>query len=191
MSNVEDGKVPNPAAMADETFVEDVNKQEPVVAGNRPPQHEIYDEALLRYPTDEHIDRVAEAKLRRKLDFKILPLLSVCYFFYVSLRQKSLTFVGTVWQSNLTKSHTRCSMSTKPRSHTPPFSASRKILISPQKTTHGCRPFFTSAGWHGPSRLTSSCSAPRRVCTFPSTSFFGGRFSSHRRARRTSPRWQP
>lgn len=82
MSNVEDGKVPNPAAMADETFVEDVNKQEPVVAGNRPPQHEIYDEALLRYPTDEHIDRVAEAKLRRKLDFKILPLLSVCYFFY-------------------------------------------------------------------------------------------------------------
>ncbi|GAB1733347.1 hypothetical protein NU195Hw_g7532t1 [Hortaea werneckii] len=43
---------------------------------------ELYREALERYPTDESIDRVAEKKLVRKLDWRIIPPLGVCYFFY-------------------------------------------------------------------------------------------------------------
>lgn len=46
---------------------------------------EIYLEALDRYPVYESIDRAAEKRLIRKLDMQILPLLGVCYFFYVSL----------------------------------------------------------------------------------------------------------
>ncbi|KAI1423128.1 major facilitator superfamily domain-containing protein [Xylaria sp. FL1777] len=80
MSNTEDGKVHDLAAQG-ETYVEDVAKE--TTADNiRHPHHEIYAEALQRYPTDEHIDRGEEAKLRRKLDYKILPLLGICYFFY-------------------------------------------------------------------------------------------------------------
>ncbi|KAI6909783.1 hypothetical protein KC334_g3826, partial [Hortaea werneckii] len=43
---------------------------------------ELYREALERYPTDDSIDSVAEKKLVRKLDWRIIPLLGVCYFFY-------------------------------------------------------------------------------------------------------------
>ncbi|KAI7026003.1 hypothetical protein KC355_g807, partial [Hortaea werneckii] len=43
---------------------------------------ELYREALERYPTDESIDSIAEKKLVRKLDWRIIPLLGVCYFFY-------------------------------------------------------------------------------------------------------------
>ena len=45
--------------------------------------HSIYAEALARYPTDESIDQKDETKLKRKLDRRILPLLGICYFFYV------------------------------------------------------------------------------------------------------------
>ncbi|KAK5626025.1 hypothetical protein RRF57_001741 [Xylaria bambusicola] len=75
MTSLEEGKANEVAT------IEDV-KQEVTADNIRHGNHEIYTEALLRYPTDEHIDRVAEAKLRRKLDFKIIPLLGVCYFFY-------------------------------------------------------------------------------------------------------------
>lgn len=44
---------------------------------------EIYLEALDRYPVRESIDRAAEKRLIRKLDMQILPLLGICYFFYV------------------------------------------------------------------------------------------------------------
>lgn len=44
---------------------------------------EIYMEALVRYPNDEAIDQADEKRLVRKLDMRILPLLGVCYFFYV------------------------------------------------------------------------------------------------------------
>ena len=47
-------------------------------------QADIYAEALRRYPTEESIDQVDEKRLKRKLDTRILPLLGVCYFFYVS-----------------------------------------------------------------------------------------------------------
>lgn len=49
------------------------------------PVHEMYLEALERYPNDEAIDQAAEKRLLRKLDMRILPLLGICYFFYVSL----------------------------------------------------------------------------------------------------------
>ncbi|KAI3328150.1 major facilitator superfamily domain-containing protein [Ustulina deusta] len=80
MSNIEEGKACDLAA-PDETCVEDV-KKEASPDNIRHPNHEIYAEALLRYPTDEHIGKAEETKLRRKLDYRILPLLSICYFFY-------------------------------------------------------------------------------------------------------------
>lgn len=56
-----------------------------VVAGESSldsPQNDIFAEALARYPNDECIDTREENKVRRKLDFRILPVLGVCYFFY-------------------------------------------------------------------------------------------------------------
>lgn len=46
---------------------------------------ELYLEAIRKYPVDEAIDRDAEKRLIRKLDMRILPLLGICYFFYVSI----------------------------------------------------------------------------------------------------------
>ncbi|KAG4418625.1 hypothetical protein IFR04_008250 [Cadophora malorum] len=46
------------------------------------PNAEIYAEAIARYPNDEAIDQADEARLKRKLDKRILPLLGICYFFY-------------------------------------------------------------------------------------------------------------
>lgn len=44
----------------------------------------LYQEALERYGADgSGLDPVAEKKLRRKLDWHIIPALAVCYFFYV------------------------------------------------------------------------------------------------------------
>ncbi|GAP89458.1 putative allantoate permease [Rosellinia necatrix] len=80
MTRLEEGKS-NGFAIAEDACVEDV-KKDSVSPDIRHPHHEIYTEALLRYPTDEHFDKVEEAKLRRKLDYRILPLLSICYFFY-------------------------------------------------------------------------------------------------------------
>lgn len=48
------------------------------------PHAEIYAEAIARYPNDEVIDQADEARLKRKLDKRIIPLLGICYFFYVS-----------------------------------------------------------------------------------------------------------
>ena len=47
------------------------------------PQPEMYIEALERYPVDEAIDQAEEKRIVRKLDMHILPLLGICYFFYV------------------------------------------------------------------------------------------------------------
>lgn len=58
----------------------EIDTSEIHAAGNE----ELYREALERYPTDDTIDRVAEKKLKRKLDWRIIPLLGICYFFYVS-----------------------------------------------------------------------------------------------------------
>ena len=62
-------------------------------------QPAIYQEAVDRYPTDESIDEADERKLVRKIDRRILPLLGICYFFYV--RQ---SFVATIVEhlTNLT-----------------------------------------------------------------------------------------
>ena len=64
-------------------------------------QHAIYQEALDRYPTDESIDQIAERKVIRKLDRRILPLLGVCYFFYVCLNPNTF-YKSTVLQYILT-----------------------------------------------------------------------------------------
>jgi hypothetical protein len=43
----------------------------------------LYLEAIQRYPVDDAIDQDAEKRLKRKLDMRIIPLLGICYFFYV------------------------------------------------------------------------------------------------------------
>ncbi|KAI0455903.1 major facilitator superfamily domain-containing protein [Xylaria acuta] len=83
MSGAGDSKTCALAAIKD-NYVEDAGrlKKEDAAHNIRQPHQEIYAEALQRYPSDEYIDKTAEAKLRRKLDYNILPLLSICYFFY-------------------------------------------------------------------------------------------------------------
>lgn len=61
---------------------EDPKKQTPLDIKHAQPA--IYQEAIERYPNDESIDEAAERKVIRKLDRRILPLLGICYFFYVS-----------------------------------------------------------------------------------------------------------
>lgn len=50
----------------------------------------MYAEAIERYPNDDAIDGDLERKLVRKLDFRILPLLGICYFFYVRYSAASI-----------------------------------------------------------------------------------------------------
>lgn len=47
----------------------------------------MYAEAVERYPNDDHIDPEEERRLTRKLDMRIIPVLGICYFFYVSHSQ--------------------------------------------------------------------------------------------------------
>lgn len=51
---------------------------------------ELYLEAIQRYPNDEAIDMEEEKRLKRKLDIRLIPLLGICYFFYVRLMSDSL-----------------------------------------------------------------------------------------------------
>lgn len=44
----------------------------------------LYVEALEKYGQDGDIDPEVEKKLKRKIDRRIIPLLGICYFFYVS-----------------------------------------------------------------------------------------------------------
>lgn len=44
----------------------------------------LYAEALDKYGAEGAIDPDAERRLRRKIDFRIIPVLGICYFFYVS-----------------------------------------------------------------------------------------------------------
>lgn len=42
----------------------------------------LYDEAIEQYGEDGSIDPVAEKKLVRKIDARVIPILGICYFFY-------------------------------------------------------------------------------------------------------------
>lgn len=66
---VEDGQKPYKNAVTGELSVDGQSNN-------------IFAEALARYPNDDCIDTREENKVRRKLDFRILPVLGVCYFFY-------------------------------------------------------------------------------------------------------------
>lgn len=70
--------------------IEDPDKvQDPKDFINQP-HAAIYAEAIARYPNDESIDELDEKKLKRKLDRRIIPLLGICYFFYVSTQSHLL-----------------------------------------------------------------------------------------------------
>lgn len=97
---------------------------------------ELYREALERYPTDESIDRVAEKKLVRKLDWRIIPLLGVCYFFYVRSQARSRRSLISLAVADLLPS-----MSTRRHFLTLPSMVSRKISTSRATITVGCHLF--------------------------------------------------
>jgi uncharacterized protein YbcC (UPF0753/DUF2309 family) len=61
----------------------DIKVAEQLMHAINQPHAEIYAEAIARYPTDESIDQADEDRLKRKLDRRIIPLLGICYFFYV------------------------------------------------------------------------------------------------------------
>lgn len=63
------------------------NPKIPLTSMVHHPDPDIYIEALARYPDDDSIDREHERRLVRKLDMRILPLIGVCYFFYVCIQQ--------------------------------------------------------------------------------------------------------
>ena len=72
------------ADKAETTHVDEGDLKAPPATAIRQQHAEIYREALERYPSDESIDQAAERRVRRKIDMRILPLLGICYFFYVS-----------------------------------------------------------------------------------------------------------
>lgn len=76
--------VPEVAGIEDVELSQKDPKGSTVAAMINQDDQEIYLEALERYPVYESIDRAAEKRLIRKLDMQILPLLGICYFFYVS-----------------------------------------------------------------------------------------------------------
>lgn len=81
---------PPPSPVKDLDDVEHVEKdlKTVVAAVTDRPVHEMYLEAMERYPNDEAIDQADEKRLLRKLDMRILPLLGICYFFYVRSHRK-------------------------------------------------------------------------------------------------------
>lgn len=96
----------------------------------------LYLEAIQRYPVDDAIDRDAEKRLKRKLDMRILPLLGICYFFYVRVytRKPFLELHLLIVMLSMIYS-----MSTKRPFLTPRFSASRTLCISWEPSIHGYR----------------------------------------------------
>ncbi|CAH0041940.1 unnamed protein product [Clonostachys rhizophaga] len=79
---IDQGSPPGSPRKSTESVAQDEYAEPVQVNGIRQNHHEIYEEALRRYPNDDAIDSEAERKLVRKLDMRILPLLGICYFFY-------------------------------------------------------------------------------------------------------------
>ena len=108
--------------------------------------NDLYAEALARYPNDECIDSRDENKVRRKLEFRILPVLGICYFFYYVDKTTLLV------QSRIVHIET---MLTIFADRTPPSSASETILPSKAKSIHGCQAVSTLVGSSGQFHPTS------------------------------------
>ena len=68
-------------------YIDFTKPEEPISGELDRDQADLYAEALRRYPNDESIDKADEKRLKRKLDTRIIPLLGVCYFFYVRQSQ--------------------------------------------------------------------------------------------------------
>jgi len=64
-------------------YIDFKKPEEPISGELDNDQADLYAEALRRYPNDESIDQADEKRLKRKLDTRIIPLLGICYFFYV------------------------------------------------------------------------------------------------------------
>lgn len=71
-------------------LVDTVGSQEDLRSTIKQAHGELYTEALRRCPSDDAIDAAEEKKLVRKLDRQIIPLLGICYFFYVRSSTPSL-----------------------------------------------------------------------------------------------------
>jgi hypothetical protein len=106
------------------------------------PNVAIYAEALARYPNDESIDRADEKKLRRKLDRRIIPLLGMCYFFYVSNNH--------YMQWTPIKGYIAlCSTLTRPHCHMQRYLASKTIFLCVARNIRGFLLYSTLDGCSG------------------------------------------
>lgn len=76
-------KVLDPQSGQDVQHIEENLKLSVAGKINQGEDSELYLEAIQRYPNDEAIDKEAERRLKRKLDMHLIPLLGICYFFYV------------------------------------------------------------------------------------------------------------
>lgn len=85
MSNEKDGVTEMAEVEGADNAPQDSGEVKAQAAGHINQDHaDFFLEAIQKYPTEESIDREAEKKLKRKLDYRIIPLLGICYFFYVS-----------------------------------------------------------------------------------------------------------
>lgn len=130
---------------------------------------EFYLEALATYPDDEHIDSEAERRLKRKLDWRILPLLGVCYFFYVLSTPLSLALAS----SSSRIADLPNSMSTRQPFPMRPSSASRTRCTCTGNNTVGFQVSSISVGCSGRFRPILSCNGAHRPGISPVTSLCG------------------
>lgn len=146
---------------------------------------EIYLEALHRYPNDECIDREAEKRVRRKIDRRILPLLGICYFFYVS------TIPSTGCRA-LANQHGHM-ISMLIRLHYPMqlSLALRTTLISMALNIPGSPVSSISAGSSGLSRRILSCNVAHLAGILLLISSCGELCSCAKQQARTSALWLP
>lgn len=113
------------------------------------PQNDIFAEALARYPNDDCIDTREENKVRRKLDFRILPVLGVCYFFYYVDKTTLYVLIQFALCKHLSMYANQSRLGLMLLSLD-----SDRTLPSKAKSIHGCQAVSTSVGSYGRSHQT-------------------------------------
>jgi hypothetical protein len=145
---VDDAKKPYKNVVAGETSLDDS-------------QNDIFAEALARYPNDECIDTRDENKVRRKLDFRILPVLGICYFFYYV--DKTTLFVSSPFPSHQSSSHAN----SIPRSYAAIFGLRDDLALQGQEYSWLSSSFYFGwLVWAIPSNLLMQRSPPGYYLAF-------------------------
>lgn len=151
--------------------------EERTVAAEHGSPSSMYSEALQRYPNDASIDIQDEKRLVRKLDLRLLLVLGICYFFYVSdLGVLTFSALFSLLFSTLTK-----------RPYLMPLSSeSRKTWLCRARNIRGFPVSSTSDGLCGQFHPTSSCRGSPQHTIWLSTFSSGASSLWHKRHRKVS-----